>query len=901
MQLVQSGKLTAVTLHLCWVFCLAASLSAATIPEDADAVAASPTTIGYNWTVLMEDQQGTIVQYSRDPERPLIPASNTKIFTTAAAFELLGKDHVFETDVFHTGTLSGPAGSRTLTGDLILIVKHDPTWNSSTLSPTRAGLDRIASRVRTEAGITTIVGRAGVYGASSYGLGSTSLDHWNVNSSQASQNSNTATSFRAALIAQGVSVSETSVLGVYSFAIPGTSTFLFTHRSSDLNYRFGGQPLTLEVACIPLNKVSHNAMADLLLRHIAWNLDTQNPPRDSYAVGESFVVEWVASSVGADTTGMRFFDGSGIDGRNRASARQTVEVTRHMVESDPDWAATLPISGVDGTISSRLGGSLAGRVHAKTGTLPNTGSVSLSGYVEHPIDARRYYFSIIVNTPSGPISTTGTRDAIDDMVRVLGDRRPPFSPDLYTVRNSNGGLDISWTDNAFETTGYRLYRSEQGGPAQPVPQNASPYIIESAAGGLNTSDYTEVGTFESSSSHSTAPGLTTGIGSRFVRPTNGAGRAVYTPGNLAAGRYRVDVTCFDFSSAKAPGTTVRFVDALGTRTVQFELSDQTAGNVWRSVGVMEFRPGSGHRVEFDNSTQLTTGDNDRLNAAAVRFVPLFHRIDNALDGLHEFHVTALGRADGESPISDAYAARVGAGAPVLVVDGFDRWVTQADDNPTGLNHRFATLTGESTLRPFDSAANEAVKDGAAPLSAHRIVVWVSGEEGTADRSFDEQEQGIVADHLAAGRHLFVSGAEIAWELGRATGPTPADRAFLNNVLRVTYEADDALTYAVNAPTGIFAGIPAFDFDNGSGGTYNVAFPDAINPNGPGASTVMTYGAPGTGNAAIIYDGSAGGGRIVFLGFPFDTIIGKPTRDEIMARALAFFDEQAAGQELWMVF
>lgn len=901
MQGIEFKRVPTALLQVAGTVMLAATLCAGTLPEDADAVAASAITRGYNWTVLMEDQQGTIVQYSRDPERPLIPASNTKIFTTAAAFELLGKDHVFETDVYHTGTLSGAAGNRTLTGDLILIVKHDPTWNSSTLSNTRAGLDRIASRVRTEAGITSIVGRAGVYGASSYGLGSTSLDHWNVNSSQASQNSVTATNFRNALINQGVSVSETTVLGVYSFAIPGTSTLLFTHRSSDLNYRVNGRPLTLEVACIPLNKVSHNAMADLLLRHIAWNLDTQNPARDSYAVGEPFVRNWVADVVGADITGMRFFDGSGISGSNRASARQTIEVIRHMAERDPAWSATLPISAVDGTISGRLGGSLAGRVFAKTGTLPNAGSVSLSGYLNHPLDRRRYYFSIIVNTPSGPIDANGTRDAIDNMVRVLGLRRPHFSPDLYTVRNSNGGLEISWTDNAFETDAFRLYGAHNGGASQLLAESGTPYIIESRAGGRNFADYGEEGTFENSTSHSTAPGLTAGIGSRFLRPTSGAGRAVYTPGALAAGRYRVDVTCYDFSSAKAPGTTVRFVDALGTRTAQFELSDQTAGNAWRSVGVMEFRPESGHRVEFDNSTQLTTGENDRLNAAAVRFVPLFHRIDNPPAGLHEFHVTAVGRGGAESPVSDAYGARAGAGSPVLVVDGFDRWATQADDNPQGLNHRFAALTEESIPRPFDSAANEAVKDGVVPLSDHRIVVWISGEEGTADRTFDEQEQALVAGHLAAGRHLFVSGAEIAWELGRPTGPTAADRAFLNDVLRVSYVADDAQTYAINPPTGVFAGIPAFNFDNGTGGTYDAAFPDVINPNGPGASTVMTYAPPGSGTAAIIYDGSAGGGRIVFMGFPFETILGKPTRDEIMARALAFFEEQATARELWMVF
>ncbi len=53
---------------------------------------------------------------------PLIPASNMKLLTTAAALETLGKDCVFKTKVYATG----PIGGGELRGDLVVIGSGDP-------------------------------------------------------------------------------------------------------------------------------------------------------------------------------------------------------------------------------------------------------------------------------------------------------------------------------------------------------------------------------------------------------------------------------------------------------------------------------------------------------------------------------------------------------------------------------------------------------------------------------------------------------------------------------------------------------------------------------------------------------------------------------------------------------
>ncbi|HEY0698400.1 MAG TPA: D-alanyl-D-alanine carboxypeptidase/D-alanyl-D-alanine-endopeptidase [Micromonospora sp.] len=61
--------------------------------------------------------------YDRNGGRRLLPASNTKLLTSAAALDLLGADHRFTTDV----RTVGPRHGRTLVGDLHLRGTGDPT------------------------------------------------------------------------------------------------------------------------------------------------------------------------------------------------------------------------------------------------------------------------------------------------------------------------------------------------------------------------------------------------------------------------------------------------------------------------------------------------------------------------------------------------------------------------------------------------------------------------------------------------------------------------------------------------------------------------------------------------------------------------------------------------------
>ncbi|GFH39205.1 D-alanyl-D-alanine carboxypeptidase/D-alanyl-D-alanine endopeptidase [Streptomyces pacificus] len=85
--------------------------------------------------------------YERDAGVRLMPASNTKLATSAAAMELLGPGYRFRTDVLSTGRRDGPV----LHGDLYLRGGGDPTTLASDYG-------RLAAQLR-ESGVRRVTGR----------------------------------------------------------------------------------------------------------------------------------------------------------------------------------------------------------------------------------------------------------------------------------------------------------------------------------------------------------------------------------------------------------------------------------------------------------------------------------------------------------------------------------------------------------------------------------------------------------------------------------------------------------------------------------------------------------------------------------------------------------------------
>ncbi|TXS40692.1 D-alanyl-D-alanine carboxypeptidase/D-alanyl-D-alanine-endopeptidase [Streptomyces sp. uw30] len=117
------------------------------LPEAIDTILGDPRMEGGVAGVVVADAGSGELLYQHLPSTRLMPASNTKLATSAAAMEILGPDHRFGTDVLATGRQSG---SR-LKGDLYLRGTGDPTLLAG-------DYDALAQRIAA-AGITRVDGR----------------------------------------------------------------------------------------------------------------------------------------------------------------------------------------------------------------------------------------------------------------------------------------------------------------------------------------------------------------------------------------------------------------------------------------------------------------------------------------------------------------------------------------------------------------------------------------------------------------------------------------------------------------------------------------------------------------------------------------------------------------------
>ncbi len=163
-----------------------------------------------------------------------------------------------------------------------------------------------------------------------------------------------------------------------------------------------------------LDKSSNNFIAEQLLK--ALGAATAGPP-GSWASGLA-AVEGFLASLGVPRGSYVMKNGSGLNDANRFSARQTARLLAELWRRfplAPEFVASLPVAGKDGTIRWRLEGpETAGRVRAKTGSLD--GVNSLSGYAE-TAEGERLAFSILVNDAPG--KAAAVLPAIDAVAATL--------------------------------------------------------------------------------------------------------------------------------------------------------------------------------------------------------------------------------------------------------------------------------------------------------------------------------------------------------------------------------------------------------------------------------------------------------------------------------------------------
>ncbi len=274
-------------------------------------------------------------------------------------------------------------------------------------------------------------------------------------------------------------------------------------------------------------------------------------------------------------------------------------------------------------------------------------------------------------------------------------------------------------------------------------------------------------------------------------------------------------------------------------------------------------------------------------------------ISGLADSLIYFFKLRAKNERGLSAYSAVLASSVGDSLPVLIVDGFDR-------NDKGYNQFNYAIRHAKALQAAGyavaTAQNEAVTDGRVALHDFKAVDWYLGNESTADVTFSTAEKNSVRDYLETGGWLFVSGAEIGWDL--VEKGSDDDKAFYKNYFKAHYIADapnnrSSEYYTVVPENGaIFDGIASFSFDDGSHGTYNIAWPDAIGADGGSTLALSFAGVPvSNGGAAVSYAGYFGSamqtGKLVYMSFPLESINTESARNAVMKKVMDSFIDPTA--------
>lgn len=360
-----------------------------------------------NWSVLVQTQAPRGIRqnlYSRNPFTQLVPASNNKLFTTAAALTRLGAQYQLRTPVFGNSNTSDLATLR-------VIGQGDPSFSSAQLNSLTQQLRQKGIRQ-----VGLLIGDDTVFRGADFN------PYWD----QEDRGQGYAPPVNSLMLNQN---------NIYTGAVPNPGNYFvgeFRNRLANAGIQVKGSTLVkrtpappgeVELASVispPLsrlifetNQESDNAYAEAILKTLGRLQDPNGS--DSTASGVT-AVRSILSELGVNPNRYSMVDGSGLADRNRASAEAFVQTLQAMAESpNADvFRRSLAVAGVSGTLSSRFRNTPArGIVFAKTGTI--SGVVSLSGYVTPP-GYSPVVFSVIVN--SGYSAST-VRASVDSLVVAL--------------------------------------------------------------------------------------------------------------------------------------------------------------------------------------------------------------------------------------------------------------------------------------------------------------------------------------------------------------------------------------------------------------------------------------------------------------------------------------------------
>ncbi len=281
----------------------------------------------------------------------------------------------------------------------------------------------------------------------------------------------------------------------------------------------------------------------------------------------------------------------------------------------------------------------------------------------------------------------------------------------------------------------------------------------------------------------------------------------------------------------------------------------------------------------DGETWTLFADENTITSTSATIIKAnqveYYRISSVLrDGL-----------DTESDWSNALGSGESSGGnKILIVDGYERNAGGASWQGPG--HNFAVRYGEALKKKslnFDCVKNSLVSNSQINLNNYNAVMWILGDESTADETFNSNEQTAVMTYLESGGKLFVSGSEIGWDLDYLG--SASDKSFYNNYLKASYVADNANSNSVYGTSeSIFSGMNFY-----IGQTYEEDYPDEITAFS-GSTVCLKYS--NDKGAGILYSGTFGSssntGKIIHFGFPLETTADDSKFEDVISKSVDFF-------------
>jgi len=421
--------------------------------------------------IVVQAVDGGTPLLAHNARQPLNPASAMKLLTTYAGLELLGPAHTWRTEALgeaaaRDGRLDGNLylrgsgdprlgleqfwlllrqirlrGVGEIRGDVVLdrsafaVGEHDPgAFDGQPLRPYNAGPDallvnlasiRLTLQAEPSHAAVRVIAETpsdGLRVSNRLSLGREACGDWReqIRPTVSGQTIELAGSFPA-------SCGE-KALHLMPWTADAQVEGLFRALWNELGGSFSGRvragrtPATASVVAIQespplaevvreINKYSNNVMA----RQLFLSLDGERPATAEGARRQ--VGSWLQAK-GLKMPELVLDNGSGLSRSERISADSLAQLLRVAWQSPvmPEFVASLPLAGVDGTLRKRLNGSAAvGRAHLKTGYLEGVRAVA--GYLLDQ-GGRRWIVVCLINDPKARLG----KPVIDALLQWLAER-----------------------------------------------------------------------------------------------------------------------------------------------------------------------------------------------------------------------------------------------------------------------------------------------------------------------------------------------------------------------------------------------------------------------------------------------------------------------------------------------